>query len=170
MFRPLIGWATAWSFDRLRLRIESGVSFEASLRFALVYALCRGGAATAWLYHGLVPKLLWPHAEEAAMLAAPASALGMEAESLLRFVGCGEVLFGALLIATWGSRLALYVHCLAMVVLAAGALATRPAVLLDPFNPFTLNLSLLILGVACLLTARFAPSAGRCLRRAKKAA
>lgn len=28
VFRPLIGWATAWSFDRLRLWIEQGVSPE----------------------------------------------------------------------------------------------------------------------------------------------
>lgn len=32
VFRPLIGWATAWSFDRLRLWLEAGVSPETSLR------------------------------------------------------------------------------------------------------------------------------------------
>jgi hypothetical protein len=32
VFRPLIGWATAWSFDRLRLWLETGVEPEASLR------------------------------------------------------------------------------------------------------------------------------------------
>src|SRR4051812_44157907 len=37
-FRPLIGWATAWSFDRLRLWIESGVIPEASRTAAVVYA------------------------------------------------------------------------------------------------------------------------------------
>jgi hypothetical protein len=31
-FRPLLGWATAWSFDRLRLWVESGISPEDSLR------------------------------------------------------------------------------------------------------------------------------------------
>ena len=32
LFRRLIGWATAWSFDRLRLWLETGVTPEASLR------------------------------------------------------------------------------------------------------------------------------------------
>jgi hypothetical protein len=30
IFRPLLGWATAWSFDRLRLWIEKGITPEAS--------------------------------------------------------------------------------------------------------------------------------------------
>ena len=33
--RPLIGWATAWSFDRLRLWLEEDVAPERSLRAAL---------------------------------------------------------------------------------------------------------------------------------------
>ena len=32
LFRPFVGWATAWSFDRLRLWLEDGVSPEASRR------------------------------------------------------------------------------------------------------------------------------------------
>ena len=35
-FRPLIGWATAWSFDRLRLWLETGQTPERSLWQALV--------------------------------------------------------------------------------------------------------------------------------------
>ena len=31
-FRPLLGWATAWSFDRLRLWVEDGTSPEESVR------------------------------------------------------------------------------------------------------------------------------------------
>jgi hypothetical protein len=32
LFRPLLGWATAWSFDRLRLWLEGGVTPETALR------------------------------------------------------------------------------------------------------------------------------------------
>ncbi|MEU6407210.1 hypothetical protein [Microbispora sp. NPDC046933] len=35
VFRPLIGWATAWSFDRLRLWLETGQTPERSLWQAL---------------------------------------------------------------------------------------------------------------------------------------
>ncbi|WP_392674874.1 hypothetical protein [Streptomyces sp. LN785] len=34
-FRPLMRWATAWSFDRLRLWCERGIPPERSLRYAL---------------------------------------------------------------------------------------------------------------------------------------
>ncbi len=33
-FRPLLGWATAWSFDRLRLWLEEGIEPERSRRLA----------------------------------------------------------------------------------------------------------------------------------------
>ena len=37
--RPLMGWATAWSFDRLRLWIETGVEPRGAARQAIVHAL-----------------------------------------------------------------------------------------------------------------------------------
>ncbi|MFJ3232630.1 hypothetical protein [Streptomyces sp. NPDC086787] len=51
LFRPLIGWATAWSFDRLRLWLERGITPERALRNwltelavrALVLAVACGG-------------------------------------------------------------------------------------------------------------------------------
>ncbi len=42
--RPLMGWATAWSFDRLRIWLEDGVTPESSLRRALLDAGCRAAA------------------------------------------------------------------------------------------------------------------------------
>jgi hypothetical protein len=57
-FRPAIGWATAWSFDRLRLWIEEGIPPEASRKQALTYSLSRLTLAFIWLYHGLIPKLI----------------------------------------------------------------------------------------------------------------
>jgi hypothetical protein len=36
LFRPLLGWATAWSFDRLRLWLETGRTPERSRRQALL--------------------------------------------------------------------------------------------------------------------------------------
>jgi len=39
LFRRLIGWATAWSFDRLRLWIDRGIPPETSMRMTLIHAL-----------------------------------------------------------------------------------------------------------------------------------
>lgn len=45
LFRPLMAWATAWSFDRLRLWCELGVTPERSLRQAWVEVAVRLTAA-----------------------------------------------------------------------------------------------------------------------------
>ncbi len=68
LFRPLIGWATAWSFDRLRLWAEDGIAPETSLRVSAVHAICRVTLASVWIWHGLVPKLLFRDADEQMML------------------------------------------------------------------------------------------------------
>jgi hypothetical protein len=44
VFRPLMGWGTAWSFDRLRLWVEQGITPEQALRNALADAGVRVAA------------------------------------------------------------------------------------------------------------------------------
>jgi hypothetical protein len=46
-FRPLMGWATAWSFDRLRLWLERGISPERLLRRAVAGVALRAAAVIA---------------------------------------------------------------------------------------------------------------------------
>ncbi|MFK4098983.1 hypothetical protein ACI2L1_02620 [Streptomyces sp. NPDC019531] len=46
LFRPLIGWATAWSFDRLRLWLERGITPERALRNWLAELLVRALVVT----------------------------------------------------------------------------------------------------------------------------
>lgn len=47
MFRPLIGWATAWSFDRLRLWLERDIEPERALAHAAGRSFTRLVALTA---------------------------------------------------------------------------------------------------------------------------
>ncbi|MCX4670047.1 hypothetical protein OG453_25715 [Streptomyces sp. NBC_01381] len=47
LFRPLMGWATAWSFDRLRLWLERGITPERQLLHALGEAAFRAGCVLA---------------------------------------------------------------------------------------------------------------------------
>lgn len=62
LFRPLMGWATAWSFDRLRLWAERGIEPELSGRMALLHGLARLLLGVAWAYDGLAPGWLFPEA------------------------------------------------------------------------------------------------------------
>lgn len=47
VFRPFMGWATAWSFDRLRLWCERGTTPERSLWRGLAEAAARSAAVAA---------------------------------------------------------------------------------------------------------------------------
>lgn len=51
VFRPLMGWATAWSFDRLRLWLEDGVTPGAGL--------ARGVGAALWRSALVAGALTW---------------------------------------------------------------------------------------------------------------
>lgn len=98
VFRPLMGWATAWSFDRLRLWIERRIEPALSLRMAVVHALARWTTAFVWIYHGLVPKLIVNDPVESEALIA--SGFGVHtAERLVQVAGWAELLFGVLVLA-----------------------------------------------------------------------
>jgi hypothetical protein len=71
VFRPLMGWATAWSFDRLRLWLERGVTPERALvnwlAELLVRALVIAAAVTGLALDSLL-RLLGPLAASMAHL------------------------------------------------------------------------------------------------------
>ncbi|MBM7054709.1 hypothetical protein [Streptomyces durocortorensis] len=68
VFRPLMGWATAWSFDRLRLWCERDLSPTRSLTYALAEVLVRIALVAVALPFG--PAAVLP-AALAALLAPP---------------------------------------------------------------------------------------------------
>lgn len=55
-FRPLFGWATAWSFDRLRLWLEDGMPPEQARNRAVAHAVALAGLAGVVAHQGLVSK------------------------------------------------------------------------------------------------------------------
>jgi uncharacterized membrane protein YphA (DoxX/SURF4 family) len=166
-FRLLLSWATAWSFDRLRLWIEKGILPEVSRDRTFVYALSRLTVAFVWLYHGLVPKLIYRNPDELNMLHAagiPNSRL-LAAMASLGFI---EVCVALVFVIFWKSRWPLWFTLIAMIsaVLAVGI--TSPNFLTAAFNPVTLNLSVATLAVIGLLTGTDLPSASNCRRKSSE--
>jgi DoxX-like family len=164
LFRPLIGWATAWSFDRLRLWIECGIPPEASRDRALAYSVVRGTLAFIWLYHGLIPKLLHHDAIELDLL----SRVGTPASLLITavtFLGWAEILFGLLLIILWRHRWPLWLTLALMLVGIPVVAVSAPAYLGAAFNPLTLNLAIAALSAVGLIASHDCPTAARCRRK-----
>jgi hypothetical protein len=164
LFRPLLGWATACSFDRLRLWIEKGITPEASRDRALVYALSRGTMAFIWFYHGLVPKLVYHDRAELDLL----SRIGIAPQHLhaaATLAGVVEVLFAFLLIIFWRQSWLLWLTLVLMLVGIPVVAVSAPEYLSAAFNPVTLNLSLAGFAAIALITRRDLPTAANCRRK-----
>jgi uncharacterized membrane protein YphA (DoxX/SURF4 family) len=164
VFRPLLSWATAWSFDRLRLWLDKQIDPSTSMRQSVIYAICRLMVAFVWLYQGLVPKLLFSNPDESLMLADA----GWSAESIIaavRWAGIAEIAFGVLLIVAWRVRTLFAMTIALMLVAIAFVGVESPRYLSAAFNPITLNLAMVALSAIGLLCRKDLPSASRCLRK-----
>jgi uncharacterized membrane protein YphA (DoxX/SURF4 family) len=160
-FRPLIGWATAWSFDCLRLWAEEKQPAAASIRLAAIHAVARISIATIWVWHGLVPKLIYRQVEEQRMLADAGMPL-----SLLPWIGALEILFGLVMLCTWHRRQIFLVNVVLMVLATIAVAVRSPEYLAHAFNPITLNLGVTALALVGWMSSRVLPSSRHCLRTA----
>ena len=163
-FQPLMGWATAWSFDRLRLWLEDGADPAQTMRQTLVHGVARAGLALIFAYHGLVPKLLGRHADEMAMLRD--AGVGVESTwAVLATLGIAELLLALCLVIFWRRRWPPWLCLAVMGVATIGVAVTSPRYLGAAFNPLSLNLAVACLAVIDLLVLGGLPSAAHCRRR-----
>jgi DoxX-like family len=161
VFRPLMRWATAWSFDRLRLWLERDIPPEISLQRSVVHAVVRLGLVFIFAWHGLVPKLLAHDADEIAMLAdagVSAASVGLA----LRVIGFAELAWALVLLVSWRTRSTLAATGGAMLVALIAVAIRSPQYLSAAFNPVTLNIAVALLALVGWLVGRDLPSASHC--------
>lgn len=156
VFRPLMAWATAWSFDSLRIWLEDETPPRVQRRMALIHLMARSALAFVWIYHGLVPKILFPDAGERELL----RAAGLPGP-LLPWIGVAEIALGLATLVGWRSSRLVLAQAALLALITLGAL-TSPGELVKPFNPLTLNLSLVALAFTAFLAGRDLPSARNC--------
>jgi hypothetical protein len=166
-FRPLLGWATAWSFDRLRLWIEAGVLPEVSRRFAVAYAVSRWALAFVWIYQGLVPKLLFRDPGELRMLSDAGIAVSASSP-IVSTIGTAEICFSLAVLLLWRQRWPLWLTILAMALATAVVALYSPVFLTAAFNPVALNVAVAALAAIGLLTERYRPTAANCRRQPRE--
>jgi hypothetical protein len=163
VFRRLLGWATAWSFDRLRLWLEKGIDPALSRQRAALHALATVTLALVWIYQGAVPKLLMRDANEAAMLIDTGVPTVFVWIALV-LLGAGEILLGLLTLALSRRR---WVFGLTVALMALATISVAwnsPYYLTTAFNALTLNLLMAAMAVVGWLTCRDLPRAGQCRR------
>ncbi|UTR06130.1 DoxX-like family protein [Alkalihalobacillus sp. LMS6] len=164
VFKPLMGWATAWSFDTLRLWLEKGIPPTLSFSRSLLFFLCSLVLSLIWIYQGLVPKLLFQDSGELALLTSTGWFQGKES-FVLYMLGAGQILFG-LSFFLWSHRRILhYVNIVALLGLAIGSLVQTSFIYTAPFNPATLTLAMVALSIIVLINLRDLPFASNCKRK-----
>jgi uncharacterized membrane protein YphA (DoxX/SURF4 family) len=163
IFRPLLGWATAWSFDRLRLWLERRVDPAHAMRQTLVHVIARVALIAVFTYQGVVPKLLTQNADEIALLLeAGVPARGTH----IAVIGLGilELAFAAALLVAWHRRWPALVSLASMLAAIAVVGVNSPRYFSAAFNPVSLNLAVACLAGIDLLVVGGIPSAARCRR------
>lgn len=164
-FRPLMGYATALSFDVLKRWLEKGESPASQYKRFFTTQLLTLFFAFLWIYQGLVPKLIAMHPEEKAMVASGLSLADGQAATVVVIVGAAEVLFGVLWLIYRRKRHLFMLQMVAFPLLTIAALVAVPEMSVHPFNPVTFNLSLIVLTGIGLLFSRDLPTAASCKRK-----
>lgn len=165
MFRPLFGWATAWSFDRLRLWVEDDIAPEQSRDRAVAHASAVAGLVAVFAYQGLVPKLWKLDSGEVGIWCDLGLAPDL-ARQVVRLVGAAEAGFAVATALRSDKRWPFVVAIAAMPTLALGAAKADRSILTRAFNPASLGAAVVALGAIALTTRSGRPSGRRPRRHA----
>ncbi|PFA12176.1 hypothetical protein COA08_05845 [Bacillus cereus] len=166
VFRPLLGWATAWSFDALKLWLEKDLHPSMLIRRTMTYWLVCFLFAFVWLYQGGVPKVIFSHPEEVKMLS---ELIGSNESSIsiLKIVGFLEIIWGVMWLLPFQKRKLFILHIVMLIGLTIVAGVTNITSFTQPFNPLTLNFLLIGLSIVGYINSTNLPSAKNCKRKRK---
>lgn len=163
-FRPLMGLATAVSFDVLKRWLENGDSPSAQYIRFFTHWLITFLFIFVWIYQGLVPKLIMMHPEEVALTFAILPLEPSETHNIVAAIGIIEIIFGLIWILYQNKRRLLRLQLVLLPLLTISAIVADSTVLSHPFNPVTFNLSLIVLTIIGLLLSKDIPTARSCKR------
>lgn len=166
MFRPLLGWATAWSFDALKLWLEKGLHPGLLIRRTMTYWLVCFLFAFVWMYQGIFPKIIFSHPEEMKMLSAIIGSTG-NSIAILKVIGMLEIIFGIIWLFPVPKQKLFILHIFMLIALTIVAGFTNIVSFTEPFNPITLNVLLMGVSIVGYMNSFDLPSAKNCKRKRK---
>lgn len=166
IIRPLMVWATAWSFDCLKNWIEKGVHPKQAITSHITVLLSSIILSIVWLYQGIVPKLLFTDTGELEILRQSGLFTGFE-ETVLMAVGIAEIAW-ALILLLFQKKLVHGINIAALTLLGLGALLSDASVYTLPFNPFSLNIAMIGLSLVAIINIKHVPKASNCITKQRK--
>ncbi len=108
-----------------------------------------------WIYQGLIPKILFPETGETEMLRQSGLFSGNES-SIVLVIGWIEIAFGFVILLVH-KKIIHILNIIALLILGAGSLMSSTEIFTYPFNPFSLNLSMIVISVIAILNLKAVP-------------
>jgi hypothetical protein len=112
--------------------------------------------AMAWFYQGLIPKIIFADSGEVEMLQRTGLFNGQE-KNIKTLIGVAEIIFGFMFLLIQKKAIH-YLNIIALILLAIAAYYVKPASYTFPFNPFSLNISMI--GISIIALVNIKSSAG----------
>ncbi|MGL4523881.1 MAG: DoxX-like family protein [Bacilli bacterium] len=164
VFNPLLGWATAWSFECLRLWIERGIPPRISYIRSFIQYSIGFLLAFIWMYQGLVPKILFQENGELQLLQATGSFSSKETQ-FLYILGAFQLLFGFCFIRYSHSIMLHRANILLILCLGMGAFSSGTEIFTAPFNPITLSVAMIGYSLIAIVNSKYLPYVKNCKRK-----
>lgn len=164
LFRPIMGWGTALSFDVFKRWLEKKESPKSQyFRFFTTYALMIL-FSFIWIYQGLIPKIITIHPVEVEMVSNGLALTEAQGRQAVFVIGVCEILFGLIWL-FYRKKKQIYICQLVLfVLLTIAAIIVGPEYMSHPFNPIVTNLALLALTIIGICISVDIPSARSCKR------
>ena len=122
------------------------------------YNLSRFAIVFIWLYHGLIPKLIFRHATELELVN-KGPVVG-SAETTVLLAGVVEVLAGICVLIFWKRSWPIYLSLFGFVVLLIASVVISPEHAAHAFNPVTLTVSAILFCLIQICESRLGDSPG----------
>ena len=121
----------------------------------MAYRISRISIAAIFLWHGIVPKLLFQSEQELELMRW-SSYTAYHAVLITNIVGVVEIIFALLMLVLWRHKWPMFVSIALMVVMLLGVLMIKPSMTTEAFNPVSLNFAVIAL---CLINLFSKPGA-----------
>ncbi|OMH33813.1 DoxX-like family protein [Motiliproteus sp. MSK22-1] len=117
-----------------------------------VHLIARIGLAFVFLYHGLIPKIIWlsPVEEQLTNL----HNIGIPATVLSPIAGGAEILLGLSILLLRQSLYPVYFSAVLLIVLLIDVAIFMPGLLVEAFNPVSINITAIILCYIIVITQK----------------
>ncbi|MBM7608507.1 putative membrane protein [Lysinibacillus composti] len=165
LFRPMMGWATALSFDVLRRWIEKGELPAVQYRSFLVNMLTSLLFFFVWFYHGLVPKAIFKHKDELTFFTDLIGMSNSLAQNAVLMAGIAEMAFALVWLLPIRKRALFRLQIWIFPILTLCAVLADVEIMGAAFNPVTLNASLWVLSIIGFMNSKDLPTAKTCKRK-----